>query len=567
VSEQDKQQIGDGSDDTIGAARKIGDAAKTSGQRGADSNGADAPDAKGADTGSSGSSAQNQSAGASASHHGADTGANQATQKGAEAGANQAFQTGASAGADTAQKGASLGAEAAAKGAEATANAAAATVQAGMQGGGAVAEVAVGTASGGPWGAIIAAAWAMRHTLFKILITVCLCLLFLIVMIVSLPSIIFNSIFHTDPATVPVSGPTEIFSVYEEMSATVSGCVTDGYNFARFIVERIIVEGGYDYEYSMEATIDYGHVSADYDICYILSAYSASMEQKGTTQQDMKRKLDAVAHLMFPVTYEVLEKTITIPAEDEDDDPTEATIVFVQCTIRPFVPSVILSAFSIDSDAPYSQFGIRTGDVIESMAMSLKRTLYGVTASGQVPPISDAELAAFLDNLTCSPARKELMRVALSLVGRVPYFWGGKSAAGWNDEWNTPKLVTSEGSSSTGTIRPYGLDCSGFTDWVYKTAFGHSLHSGGTWSQWDNTYEITASELLPGDIGFLDRPGAVPINHVLLYAGTDSNGNMLWVHCSSSGGGVALNSPTYVKYYRRVSGIDLENLFVPTSVS
>lgn len=52
--------------------------------------------------------------------------------------------------------------EAAKKGAEATANAAAATVKAGVEGGKAVSEIAVGTAVGGPWGAILSAAWAMR---------------------------------------------------------------------------------------------------------------------------------------------------------------------------------------------------------------------------------------------------------------------------------------------------------------------------------------------------------------------------------------------------------------------
>ena len=61
--------------------------------------------------------------------------------------------------------------QAAKKGAEAAANAAAATVKAGVEGGKAVAEIAAGTAAGGPWGAIISAAWAMRHTLFKILVS------------------------------------------------------------------------------------------------------------------------------------------------------------------------------------------------------------------------------------------------------------------------------------------------------------------------------------------------------------------------------------------------------------
>lgn len=74
----------------------------------------------------------------------------------------QAAQQAAKAAKQATKAAAAKGAEAAAKGAEATANAAAATVQAGVQAGGsAVSEVAVGTASGGPWGAIIAAAWSI----------------------------------------------------------------------------------------------------------------------------------------------------------------------------------------------------------------------------------------------------------------------------------------------------------------------------------------------------------------------------------------------------------------------
>ncbi|MDR1204337.1 MAG: C40 family peptidase [Peptococcaceae bacterium] len=452
----------------------------------------------------------------------------------------------------------------AATGTETAANAASAA-QASMESGKAAAEIATGTAAGGSAGAVISAAWALRHTLFKVLVTICLFLLFIITMIVSLPAIVFNGIFHTDPASVDPGSPTEMFAIYEEQASTVSSCVTAGYDYAKAETERVITDGGYDDALSKEATIDHGLVSADYDACYILAAYSVSMGQKNAATQDLRNKLTAVAPLMFPVTYEIKETIVTIPAENAGDEPTEETVQYVQCTIQTFDVSVILPAFSVDPDTPYGQFNVRTGDVIESMATALKRTLYGVMADGKVPPITDVDLTAFLENLTCSPARKELMRAALSLVGRVPYFWGGKSAPGWNDEWNTPRLVTSAGSGSTGTLRPYGLDCSGYTDWVYKTALGHSLHSG-SWSQWDNSEAITESDLLPGDLGFLDKPGAVAVNHMLLYAGTDASGKKLWVHCSSGAGGVALNSPTYVKYYRRVTGVDLEHMPISSPV-
>ena len=127
---------------------------------------------------------------------------------------------------------AAKGAEAAAKGAEATANAAAATVQAGVQAGGsAVSEVAVGTASGGPWGAIIAAAWSMRKTLFKVLVCVCLVLVFIIVIIVSLPSIIWDYLFGTDDSP-PVQN-TSITEIYNEMADAVSVVVNGGLDASR----------------------------------------------------------------------------------------------------------------------------------------------------------------------------------------------------------------------------------------------------------------------------------------------------------------------------------------------
>ena len=51
---------------------------------------------------------------------------------------------------------------------------------------------------------------------------------------------------------------------------------------------------------------------------------------------------------------------------------------------------------------------------------------------------------------------------ACSLVGKVNYFWGGKSSAiGWDNEWGKLKTVSAEGNKTTGTKRPVGLNCSG----------------------------------------------------------------------------------------------------------
>ena len=228
---------------------------------------------------------------------------------------------------------------------------------------------------------------------------------------------------------------------------------------------------------------------------------------------------------------------------EETLEPTTEIIKYVECTIHPFDNSVIASAFGVDMSAQYPGATITYGEVTQNMANSLKMTIYGTLGSGTVVPLTDAELIAFVNMQNCNATRKHIITTGLALVGKVPYFWGGKSAAGWNDEWNTPKLVTAAGSSSSGTIRPYGLDCSGFSDWTYKTALGVSLQAG-TGGQWENSTAITADELLPGDLGFLMESDGSGWNHVLIFAGYAADGTRMWVH-SAGGTGVVFNSPSY----------------------
>ena len=183
----------------------------------------------------------------------------------------------------------SAGAAGAAAG-EAAANAAAATVKAGVEAGKAVSEIAAGTAAAGPWGAILSAAWSLRHTLFKILIFICLFLLFIVIAVVSLPSIVFNNIFRTDPSSVDPNGPTKVSTIFDDLSAVVSDCIQSGYDAALARVDQIIADGGYDYELSMQALVNNALISTDYDTCYTLAAYSASMGQRGTTKVDWQTR-------------------------------------------------------------------------------------------------------------------------------------------------------------------------------------------------------------------------------------------------------------------------------------
>lgn len=151
--------------------------------------------------------------------------------------------------------------------------------------------------------------------------------------------------------------------------------------------------------------------------------------------------------------------------------------------------------------------------------------------------ITDAKVKDVLNNLPqdLSPERRAVVKTACSLVGKVNYFWGGKSSAmGWESRWGKIKRVTADGSSTTGTMRPFGLDCSGFVSWTFLNA-NAGVIGDGTQGQLANSARINWSSAQPGDLAFYDD-----LSHVGIIVGKDSDGNILVVHCNSSANNVSL---------------------------
>ena len=138
-----------------------------------------------------------------------------------------------------------------------------------------------------------------------------------------------------------------------------------------------------------------------------------------------------------------------------------------------------------------------------------------------------------------SPEREAVIRAACSLVGKVNYFWGGKSLVlGWDSRWGRLTEVTAAGSSTTGTYRPYGLDCSGFVDWVFYNATGGEYiigHGGGAMMQHSYCTSISWAEAQIGDLVFYPED-----THVGIVCGWDESGNILIVHCAFSANNVVI---------------------------
>lgn len=135
------------------------------------------------------------------------------------------------------------------------------------------------------------------------------------------------------------------------------------------------------------------------------------------------------------------------------------------------------------------------------------------------------------DDLT--PERRAVVETACTLVGKVTYFWGGKSLViGWDSRWRQLQRVWAGGNSTTGTYRPFGLDCSGFVDWTfYNATLGAYVigHGGGATMQHNYCTPIPWSDALPGDLVFYPDD-----EHVGIVGGRDEDGNLLIIHCASS---------------------------------
>ena len=270
------------------------------------------------------------------------------------------------------------------QGAEATARTAAVTVKAGAEAGKAVGKIAAGTASGGPWGAAIMAAlsiaWSMRHTLFKILVCVCLVLVIFIVCIVSLPNIIFQNITDMFGDMFGI-GQEETIDInifdeaYKDLARATELSVQSSYAMAVKQAREIISSDKYDQKLSrcdFNSSLD---SSFDYDVAHFLAAYSVSMGQTETNKSDFLSKLDGAADKLFTVV--ATEKTAEVTRKVEGGEKT-FTVTYVVCTIEFYNHATILDIFSVDKDTEYKNYGITKGEYVDFLAASLEKTLAGV---------------------------------------------------------------------------------------------------------------------------------------------------------------------------------------------
>lgn len=164
------------------------------------------------------------------------------------------------------------------------------------------------------------------------------------------------------------------------------------------------------------------------------------------------------------------------PPTTDGTEPTETPLETLHITIATKTAEEMRTVYGFnDFQDEALDMLLAEGESISAMVGSLN--------------ISQADALELLRSLPSdlSPERKAVVQQALMLVGKVYYFWGGKSLiVGWDSRWGQLTQVSAAGSPTTGTYRPYGLDCSGFADWVFYNASGGEYiigHGGGAADQ------------------------------------------------------------------------------------
>ena len=266
------------------------------------------------------------------------------------------------------------------------------------------------------------------------------------------------------------------------------------------------------------------------DVIAVFASYTAGAENGVDVAQltpDRVSRLQSVFWQMCYITSST--ETVTIPDSDPDDEiddsRTETTLTI---TITGKTADEMRSVYG------FTDFQNETLDILLSDTAALNSLIGNMSINQQ-----DAlELLRSLPS-DLSPERRAVVQQALMLVGKVNYFWGGKSLViGWDSRWGQLTKVTAEGSPTTGTYRPYGLDCSGFADWVFYNASGGEYilgHGGGAAAQHRYCEQISWGEAEPGDLVFYPDD-----SHIGIVGLRDVTGNLLIIHCASGSNNVVI---------------------------
>lgn len=319
----------------------------------------------------------------------------------------------------------------------------------------------------------------------------------------------------------------------------------DSYNDVLDQIKELVKENGWDYEMTMMSFYDNGNPFKSMDYTRLIAALSTVRELSSyDTSIFGTNMLTDVDYL----SYEVEE-------EEMDDGKKMGN---VKLSVQD--PEYVFSFFNVNLKGKLGDKDISS--IYESRVKAIDSAVYGVDLKqntfvktrydSETSALSDLILQTILSS-NLSNERKTLIKTAISLIGQVPYQWGGKaSGPGYDNSW---WLYLDNGDQK-------GLDCSGFVQWAFMTSgFSEDITDKliSTSTTVGNFEKISVDELLPGDLGLFNN-GSLSSNHVGIYLGDG-----YWIHCSSSANTVTIaQNVGFNLYVRAIELADGESFIDPT---
>lgn len=367
----------------------------------------------------------------------------------------------------------------------------------------------------------------------------------------------------------------------EKISKLLEEAIETSYSKAEKYVKQECIKNGYDYHLTMESfyiqenpyeNIDYLDIITAYLVAkqyvqtleikdfYSLPFVNVRIEEASMTEYELKklqtyeeveegiyRKAKTI-YIDTPKTVDVYEelgdgKYRIVKGKQEKVNPSKVKTKYGEVIITGLTAEDIFFIYGLannqEMQKEYEKKCVQIEHIINSQG--LKESMLLNLNHINITPKMKAYIETLLANEEVSELRRHVISVASSLIGRVPYQWGGKaSKPGYDTKW------WSIGEDK----KQNGLDCSGFVQWCYITA-GYDKNTYdkllSTSGMLDALEPIMNDELVPGDLGFLHNGKSESINHVGIYVGDGK-----WIHCSSKAKTVTIEETEMFHVYKRM---------------
>ena len=234
-----------------------------------------------------------------------------------------------------------------------------------------------------------------------------------------------------------------------------------------------------------------------------INAMAMELEQlKGDLQVKKIEQESAIAALAAEKATAESDRQMFLAQKEEADQraAAEAAAIAAAEAAAATVAATVAQASSEESSTAASSVDIASSTVASSESAAPAQTVAAAPVVESAPVVSAPEAAAPVVSApvvsapvvtapTLSAPTGDVVSIAAKYIG-VPYVWGGKT--------------------------PSGFDCSGFTSYVFREAYGIEI-GGYTVPQENSGTQIAVSSAQAGDLIFWGSRGAT--YHVAIYVG------------------------------------------------